>query len=169
MADEQESVLKLLVELVDQVTEPLNQVREGFEQFESGVWDLAAAFGSAFLGYELFEHLAEPAAAFQEEQVKLALATHESSEQLRKFKEQAEELSQTYPSDIENVTAAQTLLFQTFKDDKTVLAATEQADRLATALGWKAADAANILASAYNNLAPKGADVATSRSPHPRG
>lgn len=159
MADEQDSVLKILVELVDKVSQPLQQISEGFEQFESGIWDLSKAFASAFLGYELFEHLAEPAAEFQEAQVRLALATRGSAEELKKFKEQAEELSQTYPSDIENVTAAQTLLYQTFKDDKTVLEATEQADRLATALGWKATDAANTLASAYENLAPKGADV----------
>jgi TP901 family phage tail tape measure protein len=159
MSDEQQSVLKLLVELVDKVTGPLRAISENFEEFESGIWDLSRAFGSAFVGWELFEHLAEPAAKFQEAQAMLAIATHGSAEELKAFKEQAEELSQAYPSDIENVTAAQLLLYQTFRDQSTVLAATENADRLATALGWDASTAANILASAYENLAPKGSDV----------
>lgn len=159
MAEEEQSVLKLLIELVDQVTEPLRSIHENFEEFESGIWDVSRAFASAFVGWEMFEHLAEPASEFQEAQTRLALATHASAEELQRFKEQAEELSQTYPSNIEDVTQAQTLLYQTFRDQKTVLEATENADKLATAMRWSASDAANILASAYENLAPKGADV----------
>jgi len=157
--DEQSSVLKVLVELVDKITEPLSAIHESFEEFESGIWSLTQSFASAFLGYEMFEKLIEPASEFQEAQTRLALATQFSSEQLKQFKEQAEYLSQTFPSDLEDVTQAQTNLYQTFRDTKTTLAATEQADKLATALGIKASAAANILASAYLNLAPRGSDV----------
>lgn len=150
--NEQESRLSVLVELVDKITEPLHALSSEFEEFESGIFDVGKAFGSAFLGYELFEHLTEPAAEFQEEQVRLALATRASGEQLAIMKRQAEELSVTYPSSIEKVTAAQTELYQTFRNFDQMREGTEIADKLATVMRINVAESARILASAYENL-----------------
>lgn len=158
--DEQESRLAVLVELVDKVTEPLHELSEKFEEFESGIWDVGRAFGSAFLGYELFEHLIEPAAEFQEAQVKLALATRASTEELAEMKKQAEDLSETFPSSIDAVTAAQTELYQTFRNFDQMREGTEIADKLATVMRIDVTESARILASAYENLEDRSKPVA---------
>lgn len=154
MAEEEgdQSKLEVLVELVDQVTEPLSKIHEAFEDFESSIWDLTKAFSSIFLGYELLEHLLDPAAEFQKAQIDLALATHASAEQLAEFKEQGEALSESWPQTLEDITDAQTNLFQTFRDYDITKEGTGYAVRLATILGVTAAQGANDLASAVQNL-----------------
>lgn len=151
-----QSRLEVLVEVVDQVTEPLSKIGEAFEDFESSIWDLTKAFSSIFLGYELLEHLTDPAREFQQAQVDLALATHATAEQLAEFKEQGEALSESWPKTLEDITAAQTNLYQTFRDFDIAKEGTGYATRLATILGVTAAQGANDLASAVQNLGDKG-------------
>jgi TP901 family phage tail tape measure protein len=153
MADEEsQSVLKVLVELMDEVTEPLHKMSEAFEEFESGIWDLTQAFASVYLGYELLEHLIEPAAEFQQAQLSLAQATSASSEALAEYKEQAEGLSETLPQSLNDITDAQTRMFQSFQSQDVAEAGARQAAILSTVLGIKPAQAANDLATAVQNL-----------------
>lgn len=156
MPDEQKSVLQILVELRDEVTEPLQKMNEQFESFSENIHGLWAAGAEVFGGYEAIEGLLEPAVAFAQVQERLALAMKGSSEELAKFKEQAEDLSENFPKNIEDITAAQTELYQTFRNLKDTEDATEVATKLATALGTDAATGANILSSAIENLGEKG-------------
>lgn len=157
--EEDQSILKVLVELVDQVTEPLHKVQESFEEFESSVWELTQAFASVYLGYELLEGLLEPAREFQNAQVGLALATNASTEALAAFKEQGEELSETMPQALSDITDAQTNMFQTFSDYGIAKIGAEQATALATILGIKPLQASNDLASAVENLGDQSSPV----------
>ena len=160
MADEneQQSVLKVLVELVDQVTEPLRDINERFEAFGESVHGMWAAAAEVFAGYEAIEGLIEPATAFAQVQAHLALATRASAESLAEMKEQAEKLSESYPSSLEQITEAQTALYQTFRNMEDVEHGTEVATKLATVLGVDASMGARILSSAVQNLGEKGKD-----------
>jgi len=157
-SDEQKSVLQVLVEMVDQVSEPLRKINENFEEFSSNLGNIAISAGEIFAGYEMLTRLAEPAMAFQQAQARLALATKGSTEELAKFKEQAEEISRTLPVGLENITKAQTQLYQTFRDVEETKRATEFAAKLATVLGVDATTGAKILSSAVQNLGEKGRD-----------
>jgi TP901 family phage tail tape measure protein len=156
MSGEEKSILQVIVELRDEVTEPLRKISEQFEEVSNSARGLFAAGLEVFAGYEAIEGLLEPAIAFAQVQERLALATHGNAQELAELKEQAEELSQAFPKNIEDITQAQTELFQSFRNMEDTKAATEVATRLATALGTDAATGANILSSAIENLGEKG-------------
>ena len=52
MADEEKSVLQVIVELVDKVSEPLKGIKEDFDSFSDSVHQIWAAGAEVFAGYE---------------------------------------------------------------------------------------------------------------------
>jgi len=154
MADEQQSVLKVLVELVDQITEPLHKINESFEEFSNSARGWWTAAAEIFAGYETIEGLVEPAAAMQEHMADLALATHAGTEELVRFKEQAEELATVFPvkGGAEEIADTMAELYKTFGDSGSLKEQTEIAARLAVVMKGDAATAAMILASGVQNL-----------------
>lgn len=155
MADDQQSVLKVLVELIDQVTEPLKKINESFEEFSESVHGIWAAGAEVFAGYEAIEGLIEPAVKFAEAQTHLGLAGKFSAEQLKEMKEQAEGLSETLPKGLEDITAAQEELYKTFGAGGNLEEATKMAVQLSTVLGVDAVTGANVLSAAYEQLGNK--------------
>lgn len=155
MADEQKSVLQVLIELVDRVSEPLQEVNENFEQFSESAHGWWTAAAEVFAGYEALSKFTEPAIAMAEAQARLGLAGKFSAEQLAAFKEQAEDLADVFPKNAEDITAAQTELYKTLGNVEKTKEATEIATRLATVLGINATEAATVLASTYENLGDK--------------
>lgn len=159
MADDQTSVLKVLIELVDSVTEPLKKINESFEEFSESVHGIWQAGAEVFAGYEAIEGLIEPAVKFAEAQTHLGLAGKFSAEQLKDMKEQAEGLSETLPKGLEDITAAQEELYKTFGAGGNLEESTKMATQLATVLGVDAVTGANVLAAAYEQLGNKSKPV----------
>lgn len=160
MADEQDSILKVIVELVDKVTEPLRKINEDFEEFQESVHGIFTSGAEVFAGYEAIEGLVEPAAKFAEAQAHLALATRFSNEELAEMKEQAASLSTQFPKNLEDITAAQEELYKTFGETTNLEEATKMATRLATVLGVDAVVGANVLSAAYEQLGDKTKPIA---------
>lgn len=152
MENEQQSVLKVLVELVDKVSEPLREINEDFEAFSESAHGWWTASAEIFAGYEAIEKLIEPAAAMAEVQARLGLAGKFSAEQMAELKEQAENLSESFPKNAESIVSAQTELYKTLGNIEQTKEATEVATKLATVLGVDAAEGATVLASTYENL-----------------
>lgn len=160
MADEQDSILKVIVELVDKVTEPLRKVNESFEEFQESVHGIFTSGAEVFAGYEAIKGLVEPAAAFAEAQAHLALATGFTNEKLAEMKEQAASLSTQFPKNLEDITAAQEELYKTFGETTNLEEATKMATKLATVLGIDAVTGANVLSAAYEQLGDKTKPIA---------
>lgn len=155
MADEEKSVLQVLVELVDQISEPLREIQENFSDFSESVHGWWTAAFEVFAGYEAIEHLIEPSEKMAEVQARLALAGKFSAEQLADLKEQAERLSEPFPKNAESIVGAQTELYKTLGNIEQTKQATEIATKLATVLGGDATDGARVLAATYENLGDK--------------
>jgi TP901 family phage tail tape measure protein len=157
--DDQTSILKVLVQLRDEATEPLKKVSESFESFSEslhGIWYSALEIGA---GYEMLKGIIEPASAFEDAQVGLRMVTNDSAEALKQFQEQAEELSIKFPKSAEDITTAQENMYKKLGDVGATLKATEIATQLATALRVDATTGSNILGSAFENLKIKGKDT----------
>jgi len=157
--DDQTSILKVLVQLRDEATEPLKKVSESFEAFSDslhGIWYSALEIGA---GYEMLKGIIEPASAFEDAQVGLRMVTNDSAEALKQFQEQAEELSIKFPKSAEDITTAQENMYKKLGDVGATLKATEIATQLATALRVDATTGSNILGSAFENLKIKGMDT----------
>lgn len=157
--DDQTSILKVLVQLRDEATEPLKKVSESFEAFSDslhGIWYSALEIGA---GYEMLKGIIEPASAFEDAQVGLRMVTNDSAEALKQFQEQAEELSIKFPKSAEDITTAQENMYKKLGDVGATLKATEIATQLATALRVDATTGSNILGSAFENLKIKGKDT----------
>jgi TP901 family phage tail tape measure protein len=157
--DDQTSILKVLVQLRDEATEPLKKVSESFEQFSDslhGIWYSALEIGA---GYEMLKGIIEPASAFEDAQVGLRMVTNDSAEALKQFQDQAEELSIKFPKSAEDITTAQENMYKKLGDVGATLKATEIATQLATALRVDATTGSNILGSAFENLKIKGKDT----------
>jgi TP901 family phage tail tape measure protein len=157
--DDQTSILKVLVQLRDEATEPLKKVSESFEAFSDslhGIWYSALEIGA---GYEMLKGIIEPASAFEDAQVGLRMVTNDSAEALKQFQEQAEELSIKFPKSAEDITTAQENMYKKLGDVGATLKATEIATQLATALRVDATTGSNILGSAFANLKIKGMDT----------
>lgn len=160
MADEQDSILKVIVELIDKVSEPLRKVNESFEEFQESVHGILTSGAEVFAGYEAIEGLIEPAAKFAEAQAHLALATGFTSQRLAEMKEQAAALSAQMPKNLEDITGAQEELFKTFGDTENLEELTAMATKLSTVLGVDATSGANVLSAAYEQLGDKTAPMA---------
>jgi TP901 family phage tail tape measure protein len=157
--EDQTSILKVLVQLRDEATEPLKKVSESFEAFSDslhGIWYSALEIGA---GYEMLKGIIEPASAFEDAQVGLRMVTNDSAEALKQFQEQAEELSIKFPKSAEDITTAQENMYKKLGDVGATLKATEIATQLATALRVDATTGSNILGSAFANLKIKGMDT----------
>jgi TP901 family phage tail tape measure protein len=157
--DDQTSILKVLVQLRDEATEPLKKVSESFEAFSDslhGIWYSALEIGA---GYEMLKGIIEPASAFEDAQVGLRMVTNDSAEALKQFQEQAEELSIKFPKSAEDISTAQENMYKKLGDVGATLKATEIATQLATALRVDATTGSNILGSAFENLKIKGKDT----------
>ena len=157
--DDQTSILKVLVQLRDEATEPLKKVNESFEAFSDslhGIWYSALEIGA---GYEMLKGIIEPASAFEDAQVGLRMVTNDSAEALKQFQEQAEELSIKFPKSAEDITTAQENMYKKLGDVGATMKATEIATQLATALRVDATTGSNILGSAFENLKIKGKDT----------
>jgi TP901 family phage tail tape measure protein len=156
MADnEEQSLLQVIVEIVDKVTEPLGKIKEDFDEFSESVHNIWAAGAEVFAGYEAIKELVEPASDMVEAQTHLALATQFGAEQLAVMKDQAEKLSATLPQSIEDITGAQEELYKTFGKTQNLEDLTRMSARLATVLGVNATSGANVLSAAYEQLGDK--------------
>jgi TP901 family phage tail tape measure protein len=155
MADEEKSVLQVIVEIVDKVSEPLKGIKEDFDSFSDSVHQIWAAGAEVFAGYEAIKGLVEPAADMAEAQAHLALATQFGAEKLAEMKDQAEQLSTTVPQSIEEITGAQEELYKTFGNTTNLEEVTKLSANLATVLGVDATKGANILAGSYEQLGDK--------------
>lgn len=109
MADQQ-SILQLLIELQDRISEPLEHVQHSMEEVQHSFAEVTKAGTEVFAGFEALEHIIEPAMEMQNAQARLAQATDASAEALAEAKEQAEGLSTSYARSAEDITAAQTTL-----------------------------------------------------------
>jgi|GEM_PF-2814865 len=155
MADEEKSVLQVIVEIVDKVSEPLRSIKDDFDEFSNSVHQIWAAGAEVFAGYEAIKGLVEPAMDMAQAQEHLALATGFGADKLAELKDQAEKLSTTMPQSIEEITGAQEELYKTFGNTADIEQVTTMAAKLATVLGVKATAGANVLASAYEQLGDK--------------
>jgi TP901 family phage tail tape measure protein len=159
MADTEQSLLQVIVEIVDRVTEPLGKIKEDFDDFSDSVHGIWAAGAEVFAGYEAIEGLIEPASAMAEAQAHLGLATQFGAEKLAEMKDQAEALSATVPQSIEQITGAQEELYKTFGNTGNLEEVTKMSAHLATVLGIDATAGANVLSAAYEQLGDKSKPV----------
>ena len=159
MADTEQSLLQVIVEIVDRVTEPLGKIKEDFDDFSDSVHQIWAAGAEVFAGYEAIKGLVEPAADMAEAQAHLGLATQFGAEKLAEMKDQAEALSATVPQSIEQITGAQEELYKTFGNTTNLEEVTKMSAHLATVLGVDATAGANVLAAAYEQLGDKSKPV----------
>lgn len=160
MADTEQSLLQVIVEIVDKVTEPLGKIKEDFDDFSDSVHQIWAAGAEVFAGYEAIKGLVEPAADMADAQAHLGLATQFGAEKLAEMKDQAEALSATVPQSIEQITGAQEELYKTFGNTTNLEDVTKMSAHLATVLGVDATAGANVLAAAYEQLGDKSKPVA---------
>jgi TP901 family phage tail tape measure protein len=160
MADTEQSLLQVIVEIVDKVTEPLGKIKEDFDGFSDSVHQIWAAGAEVFAGYEAIKGLVEPAADMAEAQAHLGLATQFGAEKLAEMKDQAEALSATVPQSIEEITGAQEELYKTFGNTANLEEVTKMAAKLGVVLGLDATKGANVLAGAYEQLGDKSKPLA---------
>lgn len=159
MADEQQSTLKVLVQLVDQVTAPLRSINNSFEEFSESVHGILTSGAEVFAGYEAIKGLVDPAMDMAEAQTHLALASGYGAEQLAHMKEQAEQLSEVLPKSMEDITAAQEEMVKTLGAGGNIDDAVRMSTKLSTVLGVDATMGANALAGAYEQLGDKSKPV----------
>ena len=152
--DDQTSILKVLVQLRDEVTDPLKKVNDQFEDFASNMAGIGVAAGELFAGYEALQQVIEPASAMQERMIGLKEATRANTEELEKYKEQADAIGASMPlqGGAEEALQAMTELYKTFRDENTLQEQTETAAKLAVVMGDTAPLAAKVLSSAVQNL-----------------
>ncbi len=152
--DDQTSILKVLVQLRDEVTDPLKQVNDRFSEMAENFASIGMAAGEVFAGYEALNQVIEPAAAMQDQMVGLKEATLANADALEKYKQQADEIGSSMPltGGAEEALQAMTELYKTFRDDKSLKEQTELAVQLATVMGDTAPMAAKVLSSAVMNL-----------------
>lgn len=152
--DDQTSILKVLVQLRDEVTDPLKQVNDRFGEMAENFASIGMAAGEVFAGYEAISQVIEPAAAMQEQMVGLKEATLANAEALEQYKRQADEIGSSMPltGGAEEALQAMTELYKTFRDDGALKEQTETAAKLAVVMGDTAPLAAKVLSSAVQNL-----------------
>lgn len=152
--DDQTSILKVLVQLRDEVTDPLKKVNDQIGEMASNFAEIGMAAGEVFAGYEMLKTVIEPAAAMQDQMVGLKEATLANADALDKYKQQADEIGSSMPltGGAEEALQAMTELYKTFRDDKSLKEQTELAAQLATVMGDTAPMAAKVLSSAVMNL-----------------
>jgi TP901 family phage tail tape measure protein len=152
--DDQTSILKVLVQLRDEVTDPLKQVNDRFSEMAENFASIGMAAGEVFAGYEALQTVIEPAAAMQEQMVGLKEATLANADALERYKHQADEIGASLPlkGGAEEAMQAMTELYKTFRDDGAIKEQTETAAKLAVVMGDTAPLAAKVLSSAVQNL-----------------
>ena len=152
--DDQTSMLKVLVQLQDEATEPLRKMSDSVEEFASSFKDIGIAAGEVFAGYEALHQVIEPAAEMQDRMVGLKEATLANADALEKYKQQADEIGSSMPltGGAEEALQAMTELYKTFRDDGAIKEQTETAAKLAVVMGDTAPLAAKVLSSAVQNL-----------------
>ena len=152
--DDQTSILKVLVQLRDEVTDPLKQVNDRFSEMAENFASIGMAAGEVFAGYEALKTVIEPAAAMQEQMVSLKEATLANADAMEKYKHQADEVGTSLPlkGGAEEAMQAMTELYKTFRDDGAIKEQTETAAKLAVVMGDTAPLAAKVLSSAVQNL-----------------
>jgi TP901 family phage tail tape measure protein len=158
--NEDQSILKVLVELTDEISEPLHGIQERVESFDHSLEDLSAAFAGLFGSYEILEHIIEPAASFQTAQTGIALAAGLSAEKLDELKEQAYALSVVLPRSAEDIAGAQEELYKTLGNIDTVKDVIDQATKMGEVMGGSATEGAQLLATTYQNLGDLSTPVA---------
>ncbi len=152
--DDQTSILKVLVQLRDEVTDPLKQVNDRFSEMAENFASIGMAAGEVFAGYEALNQVIEPAAEMQDRMVGLKEATLANADALDKYKQQADEIGSSMPlaGGAEEALQAMTELYKTFRDDKSLEEQTETAAKLAVVMGDTAPMSAKVLSSAVMNL-----------------
>jgi len=147
-------MLKVLVQLQDETTEPLRKMGDSVEEFASSFRDIGIAAGEVFAGYEAMHQVIEPAAEMQDRMVGLKEATLANADALEKYKQQADEMGSSMPltGGAEEALQAMTELYKTFRDDGALKEQTETAAKLAVVMGDTAPLAAKVLSSAVQNL-----------------
>ncbi len=166
MAEGKSEILELIVKLNDALTGPLKNLTKHTKEFEEQLektehtaekMEHLAIAGGVFLGMayavkEGLEHMVEPAIEFQHVQNELQRATGASAKQLEEFAEQAHHIAATIPVSAEEVTQAQATLTRMLGGTEEAMATMETTAQFANATNMKAADAAMVLSSAYQNL-----------------
>jgi TP901 family phage tail tape measure protein len=156
MAEEVESgILKLLIEAVDKVSEPLEGIHKSLEGTIDLFKRVAAAASEVLAGYEMLAHIIEPAAAMEEAQVGLLQTVAKSAENLEELRSQADQLSEAYGMSAEQVTAAQIRMARQTGDLTKSIEATALAAKLAAASGQDVSTSAQELATVYESAGNK--------------
>jgi len=152
MADERNALIRLLIELQDRISQPLERVQHSMEATQKGFAELGSAATEAFIGFEALKHIIEPAMAMQDAQIKLAQVTGATAEALERAKEQVEELSTAWNRSAEDLTAAQatmSIYTGSLESAEKTMRSTAQ---IANVLGVSADEAAKILGPAMATM-----------------
>ncbi len=153
MGDENKSVLQILVELQDQVTDPLHKINDQFEDFSSGLGGIAMAAGEVFAGYEGLKTFIEPAAGIQESMTGFALASRTAGKELEGVNRQADELASTFAvkGGAESVVQSMTDLYKIFGGGELKEQA-ELAAKFSLVMGQDMPESTRLLAATVHDL-----------------